>query len=269
MTSSTFHNPTATRAGRPRILLLPGFLSSSQAWKSVEDGLGSSAVAFSCDLPGFGRRLSQPAEFSLESVVAAIRLIVEAFEPTHIVGHSMGGIIGLALAAEYPQLRGVGAIGLPVFGSPTEGVAFIGRRGLLFRALLSHGQLAHAGCVAARTWPRPWIPVAKRRWKHQPGEVFRAAFVHSRAAHHGALGEIIFGGHVGRLGPDLHTQTFLLHGDADRAAPVSNVRAISSAHDWDLTVVEGGTHQLHVEDPGVVAEWIRCHILPEGSEKPH
>lgn len=150
LTSASFEAfPPGARS--PRLLLLPGFLSSSAAWNSVAASLHTDAIAVSCDLPGFGMRAPQPSDFSLAAVVEAIRPTVEAFEPTHIVGHSMGGILGLAIAAAYPQVSGVGAVGLPVFRSAAEGVAFIGRRGQLFRRLLRHGTLAHSACVAAQT----------------------------------------------------------------------------------------------------------------------
>lgn len=255
MTFIALNDPSADMP--PWLLLLPGFLLSSTAWKPVENHSASNATVFSCDLPGFGSRVPQPTDYSLESLVAAVHSKIRGFDRTPTVGHSIGGITRLALAQHYPRVKGISALDFPVFRDPGEGTAYIGRQGTVFRALLAHGELARAGCAAARTVPRAWVPAARRRWRQQPEEVFRSAPVHSQAAHHSAVNEIIIGGHVARPAPQTQTRPFQRYGNADTSASVSNVRAISAAHRRELSVVEDGAHQLHLDESGLVAARIR------------
>lgn len=87
-------------AGVP-ILLIHGFTADSQSWAPFEKALGPQRALIRLDLPGHGkspkRRVSGFAELA--------RMLVEAFDHAtrahdcvHILGHSLGGALAIALA---------------------------------------------------------------------------------------------------------------------------------------------------------------------------
>ena len=87
------------------VVLLHGFTSDSQSWAPLEKALGPTRPLVRIDLPGHGKSPKR----HVRSFQDLSRMIVEAFdeatrdvEAVHIVGHSLGAALALALA----DLRG-------------------------------------------------------------------------------------------------------------------------------------------------------------------
>lgn len=90
--------------GRP-LVLLHGFTADSQSWAPLEKALGNTPL-IRIDLPGHGksprRRIASFAELA--------RMIVDAFDSAtagsdgvHLLGHSLGGALAIALADIRPR----------------------------------------------------------------------------------------------------------------------------------------------------------------------
>lgn len=99
---------TEVGAGDETVLLLHGGLSNSD---ELLDSIGGSlaerrrVVAF--DRRGHGRTADTPAPFHYASMVAeTIAVIDHVGGPVHVVGWSDGGIVGLLLALQRPDLVG-------------------------------------------------------------------------------------------------------------------------------------------------------------------
>lgn len=70
------------------------------------------------DLPGHGG--SAPLEaYTFDALATAVRPLVESGERTYVLGHSLGGVVALALAAESP-VAGVVGLGIKVAWSDEE-----------------------------------------------------------------------------------------------------------------------------------------------------
>lgn len=243
------------------VLLLHGALAGGIVWRRVRRELQGDVGVIAPDLPGFGGNRAAAGVGSLEAYVEFASGLVERERPTHIVGYSMGGIVALALAARHPDLvQGVGLIGLPVYPDRRVALEYLARRGAVVRAFLQSDRVAHGACVAARNaWPF-WHAWASRRYPLQSKATIRAVFVHSEAAHR-ALGEVVFGGHVERLAAAAPVPVAALHGRSDRAAPLGEVERLAGEWNWALTTDDNATHQLIVERPRYVADWIRRAVL--------
>ena len=83
------------------VVLLHGFTADSQSWAPFEKALGSTRPLLRIDLPGHGKSPKR----HVRSFQDLSRMIVEAFdeatrdlEDVHIVGHSLGAALALALA---------------------------------------------------------------------------------------------------------------------------------------------------------------------------
>lgn len=85
----------------PTIVFVPGSCSTGSAWKPVINKLNGSYRTITTSLPGYGgsaeRRSSD--DQSIDLLAAAMeRVILHAGGAVHLVGHSFGGEVGLAVA---------------------------------------------------------------------------------------------------------------------------------------------------------------------------
>ncbi|MBI2764278.1 MAG: alpha/beta hydrolase [Chloroflexi bacterium] len=249
----------------PRVLLLHGILAGKGVWGPVRRELGGEAVTLAPDLLGHATANRPCEEYTLERVIEHLGPVVERFEPTHVVGHSMGAIVALGLAASNPlRFERVGLIGLPIYKDRADGLAYLRGRGLLRRTLLQADGASHTGCIALNLTWRVWGPGAALIVPHQPRAKLRAMFDHSRDCHTGSLERIIFGGLVEELAGRVTAPVAALHGGRDRSAPIERVRALAAANGWDLKVAPTGRHQICIERPGMTARWIREWVLAPG-----
>jgi 3-oxoadipate enol-lactonase len=90
----------------PRVLLLHGYASNSQAWRAVMNRLDGRFQMVAVDMPGFGWSTRYPAH-PLTGDAYAERLvrILDAlgWERAHVVGQSWGGGLAQRLAAAHPD----------------------------------------------------------------------------------------------------------------------------------------------------------------------
>ncbi|MFK3737780.1 alpha/beta fold hydrolase [Massilia sp. TN1-12] len=103
--------------GRP-LILVPGLASGSWVWQDTIRAFAGEYTLYVLTLPGFDGRPAageQPfaaAQAAVQKLIAQRRL-----DKPVVIGHSLGGILGFALAEDQPQLLGgvVSIDGLPVF----------------------------------------------------------------------------------------------------------------------------------------------------------
>ncbi|MCS0613216.1 alpha/beta hydrolase [Massilia kyonggiensis] len=106
----------ARNSGRP-LILIPGLASGSWVWQDTIRAFAPDHAVYVLTLPGFdGRPPAGPAPFAaaraaVEELIASRRL-----DKPVIVGHSLGGILALAVAEDRPSAVGgiVSIDGLPV-----------------------------------------------------------------------------------------------------------------------------------------------------------
>ncbi|MFK0297883.1 alpha/beta fold hydrolase [Brevundimonas sp. NPDC090276] len=96
--------------GAPDLILIPGLSSSPEIWQGVVDHLGDRYRVHRIHVQGFA---GAPAEGNASGPVAApvaeeiARYIREqGLRKPAVVGHSMGGTMGMMLAARHPDLVG-------------------------------------------------------------------------------------------------------------------------------------------------------------------
>lgn len=89
-------------AKRP-VLFLHGFGGDRESFLSIEIPLANSRRVLSVDLPGHGKAVEHPAsgfEAMADAVIAALSVAGE--DRVHVVGHSMGAGVAIALALKDP-----------------------------------------------------------------------------------------------------------------------------------------------------------------------
>ena len=92
------------------IILLHGFLESSSMWNNYSTKLSKTKRVICIDLPGHGKSDNYGYVHSMEFMAECVKSVLDHLNIRKclIVGHSMGGYVGLAFAELYPDyLKGL------------------------------------------------------------------------------------------------------------------------------------------------------------------
>src|SRR4051812_32537535 len=104
--------------GGSALIFIPGLASGTWTWKTDASRLAKSHVVYLLTVPGFDGRPSIPGT-TLASLQSDLRKLIESqhLKKPVLIGHSMGGTLSLAFAADHSDLIGgvVAIDGLPVF----------------------------------------------------------------------------------------------------------------------------------------------------------
>ena len=101
----------------PPVVLMHGLGSSCDDWQHQVHALAGHYRVVSFDARGHGRSERPPGPWTLLDMAADAAALLGALElaPAHLVGVSMGAMVGIELAAREPTLvRSVAAINLPL-----------------------------------------------------------------------------------------------------------------------------------------------------------
>jgi pimeloyl-ACP methyl ester carboxylesterase len=87
------------------ILFLHGFLGNKKVWTPFVNHFKRNYQVITIDLPGHGKTSIIEEEMTMEFSAKLIKQILDTEDilNVHVVGHSMGGYIGLAFAKLYPK----------------------------------------------------------------------------------------------------------------------------------------------------------------------
>ncbi len=88
------------------VILLHGFLESSQMWDDYAKELSTQYRVIAIDLPGHGKSDCLGYVHSMEEMAAVVKAIADHFrlKRYHLIGHSMGGYVALAFAEAHPDI---------------------------------------------------------------------------------------------------------------------------------------------------------------------
>ena len=115
-------------AAGPLTVLLHGFLDHAGAWERVAEALPGDCVAL--DHRGHGRSAHNPigSSYVFADYLADLDALIDGLSPARpvrLVGHSMGGMTIMALAARYPELFGTRVTGVALLATTAGGISDI------------------------------------------------------------------------------------------------------------------------------------------------
>jgi pimeloyl-ACP methyl ester carboxylesterase len=89
----------------PSLVLVHGLGGAASNWVELAPALARSYRVLALDLPGHGGSAPLPAALSLTPFADVVRAVAEreALLPAGVVGHSLGGLVGLRLALRHPD----------------------------------------------------------------------------------------------------------------------------------------------------------------------
>ncbi|MFI7601198.1 alpha/beta fold hydrolase [Actinoplanes sp. NPDC049681] len=107
--------------GEPLLILLHGLGATADVWAGWRPTLADRWPGrwVAPDLPGHGGSAPLP-EYTFEALAAAVRPLAEAGDRTVVLGHSLGGVVALALAAAGAPVTVVAGLGIKVAWSDEE-----------------------------------------------------------------------------------------------------------------------------------------------------
>ena len=226
----------------PPLILQHGFLGGGGYWEPQFAAFARRFDVIAPDLPGFAGSAGIPAPDSVEGFAAALVGLLDHLQirQTMLLGHSMGSMISLQIALDYPGrverlvLYGSSASGkLPKRFEPLE--ASIAR-------IESQGVEATADHIVP-TWfvDGKAAPFASMCREAGRGTTTEAAVRALRSLDNWDVG--------GRLG-EIKIPVLVICGDRDRStSPDQSYRLWEAIEDCQLCVVPGCAHNVHLERP--------------------
>jgi pimeloyl-ACP methyl ester carboxylesterase len=180
-----------------------------------------------------------------------------------VVGHSLGALLSLQLAVQYPDLvRGVVLISLPLFATEAQARRPLARGSAMARLQIDHPCLARWFCWGvcnARPLMRSLMPLLERS---VPPAVARAAADHSWESASRTVDGVILHTRPAALLDQLPAERVLfIHAADDRTAPISAVQSYARTGPGTTLVVfpTGGHHPYlrhQVADCAVIARFV-------------
>jgi pimeloyl-ACP methyl ester carboxylesterase len=108
-------------SGPPSLLLLHGLGATADVWTPLAPALADAWPGrwLAVDLPGHGGSAPLP-RCSFGALASAVAAALPPDEPVVVLGHSLGGVVGLALASGWFGVRVSGVVGLGIKVSWTD-----------------------------------------------------------------------------------------------------------------------------------------------------
>lgn len=213
------------------------------------------------DLPGFGQSLDLPFH-SVEAYVKALKKFVttQKLSQYHLLGHSLGSGIALALAAVDQR-----AVSLTLLNPVPEFSKVVKRLLLLvhgttqkipdrFASRLVHADLYSLATFLMHSRNRRDVRYAKTYLKSQ------ASTTYSLKAWQES-GQAIYNLDQALLAKRINQPTLLIHGDSDAMTSIANVERFSKLFsNTMLKRLSKSGHFVHLEDTTAVAQSVRYFV---------
>lgn len=235
------------RSGSP-VLCLHGIGGGAFFFAGFAKRLASTHRVIAVDLPGSGRSVSVPSDFTLESWVADIGDLVESLgEPVVVVGHSLGTILSLKAWETWPEkIR-----------------AFLFTCGLPKARPNIHERLSQRAEIIARDGVANWGPkvtpgvfsARSQRERHEITGLFEQLFELQRGPEYVRQIEVLLAADQNAVVPSVTAPCGAIAGREDSYAPPAAVEGFVAAlpRPCAIEVLDDCAHMPFLEEPEAFA----------------
>jgi 3-oxoadipate enol-lactonase len=250
MTASLFH--TTDGSGDP-VVLLGSLGSTLRMWDPQVPALAADHEVICVDLRGHGGSPALPGSWSMADLAGDVIALLDArgIDRAHVVGLSLGGMMGLQLAVHHPErVRSLAVLCTSARLDP--------RQGWLDRAAMvrAHGTTAVASTVVER-WLTPDYAA------EHPDEAadFRRMITETSAEGYASACEAIADHDLVSALPQITAPTLAIAGRDDPATPPEHLRAIADAVPGaEYVEVAPAAHVASWERAAEVNDALRAHL---------
>lgn len=239
--------------GKP-IVLIHGFPLDHSIWEETVGYLQDKFQLIVTDLRGFGRSSTPAGSYSLEDMASDIAGLLDYLEldKTTLVGHSMGGYIGLAFARLYPnRLAGLALVSTQAQGDTSEQ-----KKGRYETA----ARVSEGGVDIV-------LDAMMTKFSAEPKIQQSISEIIASQDPPGVAGALKAMAERPDSSPVLSGARFpilIVHGDNDQLIPIQRAEQMKELNNTaELIVLEGVGHLPMMEVPGDLAKEIEGFILSE------
>ena len=90
-------------AGERTLVFIPGLGGTTRYWRSRIERLEANYRIVLVDLLGFGESAKPWTQYSVERHITALWSVLARYAPFTLIGHSLGALLSVALAARHPR----------------------------------------------------------------------------------------------------------------------------------------------------------------------
>lgn len=217
----------------PPILFLHGWGGRVESFKPVLDYFERRYRVCAVDLPGFGRTERPPADWGSADYARFVMSFCGqvGIRRAHVLGHSFGGRVSLALAARFPGF--------------VEKLVLVNSAGIRARRRLRSSARAWIFALAKRALPLlgDW----GRRWLEALRMAFGSQDYREAGPLRGTLVKLV-NEDARDLLPQIEAPTLIVWGDRDTAIPLGHMQILQQGiRGARLVVLEGAGHFSYLD----------------------
>ena len=260
---NTVLNYEIVGSGEKKLVLLHGLTGSLNYWKRDMENILTTHKLLLVDLLGFGDSPKPRSDYSLSVQLGALELILkkEGFNDgkTIIIGHSMGGIISLALLEKHPYWFKTGIfIGIPVYKDVDEFKKIMSTRSFVDK--ISTSKFSKYICMI-----HPIFMSSAFKPDNLTDDVYEDAQKHHWMSYYYSLTEVILKTDLYTLAKRINDKEVLfIHGKKDTTAPLENALSLSKVFTNAKVVTSTeGDHQFFLKETNFVWQAIQDFSLSE------
>lgn len=243
----------AAPAGDLPIVVLHGWGAHIEAVAPILAALDGAADLIALDLPGFGESEPPPEAWDTDAYARFVLDFLDHVEVprAHLIGHSHGGRVSIAIAADHPERVGrlmlVDAAGIPP------------KRGWRYRRRVA---VAKLGRVVAKLGGAP----GRRLQERMRARVASRDYLEASEAMRGTFRAVIAADLRDRL-TRIGAPTLLVWGERDEETPLwMGQRMEELIPDAGLVVLDGAGHYSYADSPGRFGAVARRFLLEQPRE---
>jgi pimeloyl-ACP methyl ester carboxylesterase len=250
-------------------VLIHGWSSSWYAMSPLLPLLRERYRCLAVDLPGYGQSPPYPQRATIASYVETLALLIREVttEKVVLVGHSMGGMISLALALKYPQLvermvllcptiSGRLSLSINLFISPVTVLERFTITNKLVSLLEPHmlnltDRLMRPVSFADRSG------ITAADYEHLRADARRPGQGRVRAECYWAMRESDLRGKIG----EIKAPSLVLWGMEDNTVPLRDASIVAKElPDADLRIIPNAGHWPQFETPEITERYVRAFL---------
>lgn len=234
--------------GRPVVLLVHGILTDHRMWDAVVERLGGAFGILRYDLRGHGRSSAPPPPYTMEQLADDAAGLLDALQlqQVHLIGTSLGGMIGQQVGVRHPARL----LSLTLANTAAQQAA-----PAAWDERIALARRSGVGALADPTLQR-WFPASFLDTAPAEAKRLRAILCETTVDGYVGCAQAVRDLHQAHLLPKITAPTLVVAGDRDTAiAPADTARVAAGIPGSRLVHIDAG-HQAALEKPDVFcADW--------------